>query len=354
MAFLNIDSRLELYDMISEGIKKIPNKPGANCFSSDGEPRNEYDLANVVNIQGRIGSDSQFGEIYKVDVNRVPFALKVIPVGAKKNTAIDWTLQEVSKEGKLLDKMVGIVERYESPNVPLSYGLFICNHCDYQNKNLIKRKAPKRCFIVTTELADGGDMAHWKKTKHSSLEWQSYIFQVLQGLAAVEQSEGLIHNDLHDGNILMSKVPKGGYWHYRFVLKQSSSHGGQSKTYDFYVPNTGQQWRLWDFGQSDSLKLTKGNFLRMFDKDVDNHIGTWVMEPPRKNEHFPRIPFSKSLEDDVYDALDETYARLKARGAKSAVPAFEMIYALGWFREKPHGSHQIINSRPYTINLREY
>jgi serine/threonine protein kinase len=345
----NIKNRVLIMNAIYDGMDFLPRKMGKNCFSRDGIPKNEYDLANVLNIIGRIGSESRFGEVYKVALKSDPniiFALKLIPVSNKENTKFDWTVKEVFKEAKILGKLNKFIEENKCPNLPIGYEVFVCNSCQYVNQELVNRNAPKQCAIIANEIADN-DLTHWRKVKHSSLEWKSCIFQSLAGLTCIEEELGMLHNDLHDGNLLMNSIQKGGFWHYKFII-------GEKKEENYYVPNTGQLWKLWDFGQSAKLKLTKPyvyrSFEKMMEEDIDYHIGMVIMEPPTKGENFARIPFSKEDEDQVYGALDAVYKISR----KMTVPAYEVLRNLHWFTEKPENSEIINYKFPYTMKLKEY
>jgi serine/threonine protein kinase len=351
----DIDKRLAMYDKAVKDLSVVKSELGENCFSSDGKARSSYDLANAVTISGRIGSDSMFGEVYKVITKKshIPFALKLIPVSANPRTRYEWTVKEVFNESRILAHMIGILERNQSPNVPLSYGLYVCNQCKYQNKNLIRHDAPNKCAIVATELANT-DISHWRRSMRSGEEWKSYIFQVLHGLAAAENAIGMVHNDLHLGNVLVTEVKKGGYWHYRFILHTS---GGRKEVYDYYVKNTGQQWKIWDFGQSDMhpRPFNKAILKKMFYKDVKYHIDEMVMFEVQPGEKYAPVTITDFEAEQVDASLAVVKKRLNGKNTKCAVPAFEMIAALGWFTEKPKDASKIINrDNPYTIELREY
>lgn len=56
------------------------------------------------------------------------------------------------------------------------------------------------------------------------------------------------HNDLHAGNVLVHKIKPGGYFLYKINNK------------NYYVPNLGYVFLLWDFGMISIPGMIKGKF----------------------------------------------------------------------------------------------
>lgn len=96
-------------------------------------------------------------------------------------------------------------------------------------------------MLVVNEYADG-DLAHYVKKKLNV--WtpalvENCVFQTVVGLLALEKYYNMTHNDLHYGNILVHEVQRGGFWHYKI------------NGIDYYVPNLGYVFILWDLGMAD-------------------------------------------------------------------------------------------------------
>ena len=90
------------------------------------------------------------------------------------------------------------------------------------------------------ELADGDLKMYLEKKTHI---WNpalvtNCLFQIAAGLYSLEKFYDLTHNDLHFGNILVHEVKPGGFWHYKI-------DGA-----NYYVPNMGYLFVLWDFGMA--------------------------------------------------------------------------------------------------------
>ncbi len=126
------------------------------------------------------------------------------------------------------------------PNLPMYFKYYICNACSFENEEIVAAYKTNRipCLIVITEYAALGDLSHWLKTPRTELEWACMYFQVFVGLYAMRKYFDMTHHDLHWGNVLIHTMEKhpGTYLHYRIDGK------------DYYVPNIGCLFVLWDFG----------------------------------------------------------------------------------------------------------
>lgn len=301
-------------------------------------------ITTFFNLKKRIGGKSRFAETHQASIRNLPdtdVALKVMPVTSDpSDTRIDWSVKEVVKEIRILDALCSLVERHISQNVPLTFDTLVCFNCRYANPSLRNKDAPTSCVVIPNELADG-DLLHWMTSQHSPDEWKSCIFQVISGLSAAQEHLGIIHADLHDGNMLFTNVSPGGYWHYRFVVD-----GRSSETYDYYVPNAGQLWKLWDFGQSKMrVSHTRENRRRMWE-DSDRAIGDFMMG---------RFYASKKSDTITMDLPPDDHQTLRLaldRSKKHSrfFPAFELLRSLGWYSSIPREGTQL-NTVPFTVQV---
>lgn len=130
------------------------------------------------------------------------------------------------------------------PHFPLVSRTEQCDVCSvtktYNNIDWFTTVVEKNCIILFSELADGdlkGTIASMKKKEEQII---SMICQILMALLVLEK-KGVVHNDLHLGNVLVHNEPEerandGLFMHYRL--------GDQ----DLYIKHAGQLWVLWDFG----------------------------------------------------------------------------------------------------------
>lgn len=323
---------------IQERVRRHDNIAAALRAKKRDAPDSNTSISTYFCVKKRIGGKSRFAETHLASVRDVPdtdVALKVLPVTADPtDDRIDWSIKEVIKEIRILDDLGDLVKQHVTPNLPLSFDTLICFNCRYSNPTLRTKNAPTSCVVIPNELADG-DLEKWMRTGHTPEEWKSCIFQVLAGLCAIEDHLGIYHGDLHDGNMLFTDTPPGGFWHYRFAI--------EGETYDYYVPNTGQLWKLWDFGQSKiGLTPTRQNRKQMW-KDLDKAIGTFILErPPREKR---RIGTTLSSRDyaHVSNALKDANTR------QYLSPAFDVLWQLDWFNKLPPNGEILNAGFPYVV-----
>lgn len=324
---MSIRERIRRHDEIAAALRdKKRDAPGTSTIST------------YFCIKKRIGSRSRFAETHLASVRDMPdtdVALKVLPVTADpSDDRIDWSVKEVIKEIRILDALGTLVEQHVTPNVPLSFDALICFNCQYANPTLRAKNAPTSCAVIPNELADG-DLEKWMKTEHAPEEWKSCIFQVLAGLCAIEDHLGIYHGDLHDGNMLFTDMTPGGHWHYRFAM--------EGEAYDYYVPNTGQLWKIWDFGQSKmGLRPTRQNRKQMW-KDPDKAIGTFILE---------RSPREKRKIGTTLSSRDHALVSNALKGAKTRqilAPAFDVLWQLDWFNKLPPNGEILNAGSPFTV-----
>lgn len=271
------------------------------------------------NVGGRIGSGSAYGETHEASVKGVELALKFIPVSDSTDNG-----QDVFREVDALNFVGLLVEEYVNPNLPLTYDVFA-----YPNQN------PTSRIVVANELASG-DLKNWTRSdRRSIVQWKSCVFQILAGLTALEEYAGILHRDLHWGNVLYTDVPSEGCWHYRYVVDETGD------VLDFYPINAGQLWRIWDFGSAAVVLQKTGSDAVDMMEDV-KRILLAVLKAVRK---------SPALWDAIWDSLEG--AKKTLADPEFFVPAFSVLFPLAasWF---PDPSGEILNAgHPYTVVLSE-
>lgn len=247
----HIDSRIQLVSTLRDTIRNLTLTDGSpSCISEDNV------LVNTFKLIGRIGSGSINGEAFKLCYpircrndgscscrkSSQHLAVKRVPIQDSylmdlfKNPFSKIALKESLFVELLCLRLCNrLVEEKITPNLPLYVNYFICNNCVFENKEL-KSLDGSPCIILINELATEGDIKTWSESPRSPAEWYNAYFQIFNALYALQKYFNLTHHDLHWGNILVHKVPPGGFW--RYVI--------DGHTYD--VPNLGWLFVLWDFG----------------------------------------------------------------------------------------------------------
>lgn len=120
-----------------------------------------------------------------------------------------------------------LVRKHYCQNLPLLYTYTFCPDCRSSN-----------CITLVSEYADVGDMDKFLKNVSVDNDLLiNILFQTCCGLATLWNNYGMIHNDLHVGNLLLHTTNlEKGVWEYII--------DGES----YFCPNLGFLVMLWDFG----------------------------------------------------------------------------------------------------------
>ena len=201
--------------------------------------KNKKGFQDVIYFNQRIGSESEYGVAYlNTGVgkgSKLVFSTKITPENNKN-------------EIQLLEKMSYAVQNHITPNFPIIYKVLHCKHVKEKKvvghiniegiNDIIKNH---RYYVILNELAKA-DLFHFlEKEQHSSIEYESVVFQIFIALHTFHIQTNHIHNDAHFGNFLYHKITKGGYWHYKY------------NNTDIYVPNTGYLVVIWDPGLAHKI-----------------------------------------------------------------------------------------------------
>ena len=248
----NISSfeRIESFDKVRELYTNSNSDKICNII--DDKPINGVDI-----IKTRIGSNSAAGEVYRININNVPIALKIMPIASSlditKNTHeidiathlsnrvlsgnsmnfpivyLDYTCKNIKlkKSSKFYNKSIifsiqqklqnimnvdnvrELLHNYNKPTNANSM-LNIANKI-LKNKNteLNINNIDSQCDILLSELANADLIwffnEHFKhKQVLDDTIFLKIINDIINGIIDM-QKDRIIHNDLHIGNILLLK-----------------------------------------------------------------------------------------------------------------------------------------------------
>jgi len=249
-------------------------------------------------------------------------AVKVVPLTLDESTHLYNPKYRTWREIKMLREVTKLFMKGITPNVPLYYTSLICNDSrveDYQNHNIrsyfynqktldhittmiqeigkmrkdivgikyykdVKKQLDKiyrrylksflqqsiqpgmaysnKSVLMFNEISDY-DFNHLMNNAPKFILRKEYIlptaFQILHGLAAIQKHTEIVHFDLHLSNVLVTEVIPDEYWHYQV---------GRT---NYYIPNQGYIFKLWDFGRAnylnvDSQQEIKDKILRQFSR----------------------------------------------------------------------------------------
>jgi hypothetical protein len=153
----------------------------------------------------RIGSDSTMGEVYKWD----GMAVKVMPILNK--SSFNNNLKEIELAKEVSDLVVNGI----SPYFPIVYGWEFCDSTLFYNDKESGFAKQSRAFQKTKDIQSHllfselafSDLKNYIH-RLSSIELDEVISQVLKAISDLQEHCGIVHNDLHLGNILLLYNPK--------------------------------------------------------------------------------------------------------------------------------------------------
>ena len=350
--------RLTYRNLIMSELKRIP---GTKACVDPGGPDHtkKTNLLRVILVREKLGGDSEFGSNFIASIvhvfsgskkHKTPPEMVVYNLAFKQMPMSPHAKQEEFRDAnamlelKIMQECTKLVEQGVCPNLPMVYKHWICDDCFYWNPKLKKKGVPKRCLMVANELSTGGDLKHLMLKTHSQIAWHSCIFQILAGLVAFHIVLGYQHDDMHHGNVLYDVVKPGGYWHYRFMTSRA-------KGVDMWIPNTGQLWKLWDFGLANKMKKPKSNETRQeLACDAFRILGI-ITDPEGREKGMP----SRSTKDKIADMVDkyedtgicdeDMDIDEDALPDFRYTPAFEIMMKLKWFKTK----RPALNAIPFTM-----
>ena len=199
-------------------------------------------------VRRRVGSSSTAGEVYEVSMFGALIAAKLMPILSDKDIATNESEIQIAIEASHL-----VVSR-QSMHFPLVFGYSICNDAEFNKDSLFRLKAaeyatlksitsklspmkakrveaevrsgrvsvediakqhgvPMRktgiCNILLSELAlmDLGVYLQRRICMKQS-RWIDILLQIVSAIDDMQSKLGIVHNDLHLGNVLM-QIPLG-------------------------------------------------------------------------------------------------------------------------------------------------
>lgn len=200
-----------------------------------------------IKVLNRIGSSSSAGEVYKVILDGENVAAKVLPILNDKDFDIN------QNEIKIAKMASELVKKGISPYFPIVYGSAFCKNTKYSKDSKFKKESDlyhlrkhlrtqiedrmkqKRFMISTRQLdkkkdiinksnldnpnldytvtsnvliselawGDVGSFVGEYKDKISDFNWAVIISYVLEGIRDMQKYLNVVHEDLHQGNVLM-------------------------------------------------------------------------------------------------------------------------------------------------------
>lgn len=244
-------------------------------------------INGVLKIEKKIGTESEYGEIFRscfVKKNKCndKIAIKKIPFNDSTKSDVDMELTVIKLSTFLLKNKI-------SPHLPVFYGGYTCE----KDKNI----------LIKNKLALGDIKYYITKMNPSLVSLKRMYFQIFTAVYTMRKYFGIIHNDLHWGNVLIYKneVKKK---YIKYVI------GGK----EYCIKNYNYSPVIWDFGLSI---ITKDITFKIID-DFDRIISMLFLDSEQTNkkyhllgiEMYNLLHSSENLNNffsKIYDLIGEKY-----------------------------------------------
>lgn len=145
---------------------------------------------------------------------------------------------------------------------------------------------PNVVYFFNEYISDSQTFTEWIKQEVSQEELYNAYFQIIYAIYTLQLRLNMTHLDLHADNIIVQKIPKGGYW--KYTIDENT----------YYVPNLGYIFYINDFGHAWIPKVLKSWFIRQRynPKTIKRHFD--LMTIYRSHYHHVEIPktFRKQLQ----------------------------------------------------------
>lgn len=190
-------------------------------------------LGKVFQNPVSFGSASNVASVFRIQIDtEFKMAAKIMKNNAQNRREIDWYRYFMERFFDV-DMII--------PHFPLVSRSEHCDVCSitktYNNNDWVKSVVAENCIVLFSELADGDLNSIIKQLKNDEESIQSMVSQVLMALLILEQ-EGVVHNDLHSGNLLYHNVNNQDSIVYPELIENLYIE----------IPTAGKVWVLWDFG----------------------------------------------------------------------------------------------------------
>ena len=211
-------------------------------------------------ILSKVGSVSKWGNVYIVCIRgtrgckqKMPFALKIQnPRNMKTKQCEPLHTNDLNNELFFLRMSNYFVSWNVCVNFPLTPKMFVIPKEKLVTTNPRARNYTmhdKNCELVgiLSEWADRGDILQWTKNGISFDKGIQLIVQIMMSLFALNYIAGYHHNDLHEGNILISSLKAPTTFVYRVY------YGGHPV--DIRIHNCDFLAKLWDFSYANTKHI---------------------------------------------------------------------------------------------------
>lgn len=141
---------------------------------------------------------------------------------------------------------------------------------------------PNVAYFFNEYIPNSQTFTEWVKEERNIEELYNAYFQIIYSIYTLQLKLNMTHLDLHTDNIIVQKVPKGGYWEYTI---------GETT---YYVPNLGYIFYINDFGHAWIPNVLKSWFIRQRYKPnkIKSHFDLMILYRSHFNKVKKKFPKS--------------------------------------------------------------
>lgn len=115
---------------------------------------------------------------------------------------------------------------------------------------------PYTMYHFNEHIGNNTVFTEWVKSDFDIKIWKNVYFQIIITLYSLQKYFNMTHFDLHSENVLVQKIPKGGY--YEYILDNVV----------YYLPNLGFKVYIIDLGQASIQQRFKSWYIKNTFKDL--------------------------------------------------------------------------------------
>jgi hypothetical protein len=205
-----------------------------------------------------------------------------------------------------------LVNKLMNKNISPHFPYFFNYHFSFDNENRDKTERP---HIYLCQEKFDCDLKTWSQNHPSKDDWFSCFFQIFFALYALQKYIGIVHNDLHWGNILVKKLSKPSEWTYKLQSNRFLSLSDQR--YLFVVC---------DFGCArfdPTIVQHSENSLKDYRRLVQN-VFRWMNKTPDE----PLLYFIRRIRDPSLKNMTDVLNTVVQPYFKNQISHFSTIYDL--------------------------
>lgn len=179
------------------------------------------------------------GKVYRYcDNNNFCVAVKKMYVDKNTSRYINKTNSKQALENSILSELFikkNLINKILLEGVSPNFVFLYNNHFE-ERDGICYEDYPYASYFYNEYQYNSEELNDWICKKRSIKILYNAFFQIICGIYTIQKQFNLLHLDLHSANILVKKIPNGGY--FKYIINNI----------EYNVPNLGYLFIIIDFG----------------------------------------------------------------------------------------------------------